>query len=188
MKQLILASASPRRKELMTLAGWDYEVIPADVDESLPPDTPAEQAALILAKRKGAAVQAQYPQQVIVSADTVVLAQGEILGKPKDEADARRMLRSLSGKTHEVDTGVAVFFPGKEPVTFTERTQVVFYPLSEREIDQYIATNEPNDKAGAYGIQGKGCVLVQEIHGDYYNVMGLPIARLTRILKEGGLE
>lgn len=188
MKELILASASPRRKELMSLAGWEYRVCPADVDERLPQGLPVEQSAEFLAKIKGQAVQADHPHAVVISADTIVVSQGEILGKPVDEADARRMLRALSGKTHEVHTGVAVFFPDKAPVTFTERTRVTFYPLTDEEIDAYVATREPMDKAGSYGIQGKGCVLVKEIAGDYYNVVGLPIARLTRLLKKEGLR
>ena len=127
-----------------------------------------------------------FPEDTVISADTIVVLDGKILGKPKDEEDAFRMLSSLSGRTHEVFTGVCVLHSGRRLI-FAERTEVSFFPLSEDEIRAYIATGEPADKAGAYGIQGKGCTLVKAISGDYNNVVGLPVAGLNRLLKENSL-
>lgn len=184
--KLILASASPRRRELLEKLGVPFEVIVSDCDESLPEGIPAENAAELLAVRKAAAVAKMHPDAVVIGADTTVLLDDEILGKPKDPADCKRMLSALSGRMHKVVTGVAIFWDGRS-ASFSDETQVQFYPLSDAEIDAYAATGEPYDKAGAYGIQGRGALLAAGIHGDYYNVVGLPVARLARQLRSFGL-
>ncbi|MBD5146967.1 MAG: septum formation protein Maf [Ruminococcus sp.] len=178
---VILASASPRRKELMGYIVPRFEIIPADVDETLPKEIPAEKSAEFLAVKKAEHISAQYPESIVIGSDTVVVVDGEILGKPADEADAYRMLTKLSGKVHTVITGVCIS-QGEKKKSFSEATRVEFYPLSEEEIRGYIATGDPMDKAGAYGIQGEGCVLIKGIEGDFFTVMGLPAARLKREL------
>ena len=179
---LVLASASPRRQELIRLIDNDIIICPSDADESYSADTPAESVPEILAVRKAAEVAKKYPNDTVIGCDTSVIIEGEILGKPKNENDAKRMLKLLSGKTHKVITGCAIFKNGKS-VSFSETTEVTFYPLSDKEIKIYIATNEHCDKAGAYGIQGKGSLLVKGINGDYFNVVGLPVAKLNKVLK-----
>ncbi len=181
--EIILASASPRRRELMSTAGFDFTVEVSDVDESVPDGTPPQEAALITARRKTAAVAKKHPDCIVVGADTIVVLDNEIMGKPADRADAKKMITSLSGRTHTVITGVCVMCGGME-ISFAESTGVEFYALTEKEIDAYVATGECDDKAGAYGIQGKGCVLVRGINGDYFNVVGLPIARTSRAIYE----
>jgi len=183
MDKLILASQSPRRQELIRKITDDFEVIVSKVEESLPEDISCEEAPAYLAALKAAAVSAEYPDRTVVGADTVVILDSQILGKPTDADDARRMLSLLSGRTHTVITGCCIRYGGMER-RFCERTEVEFYPLDSREIDEYIATGEPFDKAGSYGIQGKGCLLVKGIRGDYFNVMGLPVGRLNRELAE----
>ena len=183
---IILASASPRRKELLKFITEDFTVRVSDAEEVIDPDLTAEETVKSLAVIKGEAVAKDFPEDTVISADTIVVLDGKILGKPADEEDAFRMLKSLSGRTHEVFTGVCVIYDDKKLV-FAERTEVSFYELSEEEIRAYIATSEPADKAGAYGIQGKGCTLVKCISGDYNNVVGLPVARLNRLLKENTL-
>ena len=180
---LILASASPRRQELINLISKEVKVIPADVDENFDSKIPATAVPEMLAVKKAKAIAESHPDDVIIGADTSVIVDGEILGKPVDSADAKRMLSLLSGKTHQVVTGCAIFKNGKS-LSFSETTDVTFYPLSEEEIDNYIATAEPFDKAGAYGIQGYGSLLVKEIHGDYFNVVGLPVGKLNKMLKK----
>ncbi len=180
---IILASASLRRKELFSIIQKDFKIIPADIEEVLPDGIPTEQAAEFLSVQKAKAVFESNPQDTVIGCDTVVICEGEILGKPKDKLDAKRMLSFLSGKTHKVITGCAIFKNGKS-ISFSEVTEVTFYELSEKEIDDYISTNEPFDKAGAYGIQGYGSLLVEKICGDYFNVVGLPVSRLNKILKK----
>lgn len=180
---IILASASPRRKELMKLITEDFRVIPADVDETLPADIYPEEAAEYLAEKKCRAVAEENTEAVVIGCDTVVIEGKEILGKPADITDACRMLRTLSGRTHLVITGVCIFYRG-EYNKFSEISQVEFYPLSDDEINEYAETGEPRDKAGAYGIQGFGGLLVKSIQGDYNNIVGLPAARLKRALEE----
>ncbi|MDR2753970.1 MAG: Maf family protein [Oscillospiraceae bacterium] len=175
----ILASASPRRKELLTLAGIDFAVCPAEADETLAPGVPPEQAPVLLAARKAQAVAATHPAACVIAADTIVTIDGKILGKPRDKDDAAAMLRLLSGREHRVVTGVCLR-QGAKTHAFAHETVVHFYPLRDDEIAAYIATGEPMDKAGAYGIQGKGGLLAARLEGDYYNVVGLPIARLLR--------
>lgn len=183
---VILASASPRRKELLSLITENFTVKVSDVKEETNPSLSAEDTVRELAKLKGEAVSALYPGDTVIAADTVVVSDGNILGKPKNAEDAFSMLNSLSGKSHYVFTGVFVSCRDKK-ICFAEKTEVTFFELTEKEILDYIATKEPFDKAGAYGIQGKGSVLISGINGDYFNVVGLPVARLSRVLKENGL-
>lgn len=183
MSSIILASKSPRRQELMNHITSDFEVIVSEVEEILPAGIAPEEAPVYLSGIKAEAVAADCPDRVVIGADTVVIHDGIVLGKPRDEQDAVQMLRALSGKVHTVVTGCCVLKDG-ERLAFSERTRVEFYPLSDREIMEYIATGEPFDKAGAYGIQGKGSVLVKRIEGDFFNVMGLPVGRLKRELEE----
>ncbi|MCQ2416327.1 MAG: Maf family protein [Oscillospiraceae bacterium] len=180
---LILASGSPRRKELLEKLNIPFDIIVSECDESLPQDTNAEEAARMLAERKAEAVARLYPEAVVIGADTTVILDNRILGKPKNHADCIETLQRLSGCTHSVITGVAIVKDGRT-ISFSDQTAVEFYALSEKEIQQYADLKEPYDKAGAYGIQGQGALLVRGIHGDYYNVMGLPIARLARKLQE----
>lgn len=176
---IILASASPRRQELLGYIFDSFECIPAQIDETLPEDIGTENAAEYLAVKKAEHIAAQHPDDLVIGCDTVVLYGGSIFGKPKDEAEAREMLRALSGKTHHVVTGVCMI-RGEKKSSFSDITEVEFYPLSDTEIDRYIATGSPMDKAGAYGIQDKQFLPVKRISGDYFNVVGLPAARLRR--------
>ncbi|MBO6163760.1 MAG: septum formation inhibitor Maf [Lachnospiraceae bacterium] len=178
---LILASQSPRRMELLDLAGLKYICIPSDADETVPAELAAEDTPEYLAVRKADAVLAEHPEDVVLGADTLVVMDGKPLGKPANEAEARDMLRRLSGREHYVYTGVAILSKDRRSV-FTSVTKVEFFPLSDREIDAYIATGEPMDKAGAYGIQGRGALLVKRIRGDYFTVVGLPVAEVVRHL------
>lgn len=180
---LVLASASPRRKELLQLAGLEFTCAPADTPESVPEGILPEDIPEYLAVCKAEAVQKQYPDAVILGADTLVELDGIILGKPGDERSAFHMLRRLSGKTHHVYTGVCIL-SGEEKESFTTCTKVEFYSLTDEEIWEYIHTGEPMDKAGAYGIQGRGALLVKRIQGDFYTVMGLPIGEVARRLRK----
>lgn len=180
---LVLASASPRRKEIMQTAGLAFSVFVSDTDETLPEGISAFDAVTELSFRKALAVAKTHPDDTVIGADTVVTLDGKILGKPTDPEDAKNMLRTLSGRTHKVFTGVCIVKNGKAN-KFFEETDVTFFELSEKEIGDYVASLEPMDKAGAYGIQGRGCTLVKEIKGDYFNVVGLPVARLVRELKK----
>ncbi|MBO5433814.1 MAG: septum formation protein Maf [Clostridia bacterium] len=182
--KVVLASASPRRKELLSLIFNEYDIRPADCDEALPEGIKAQEAVeyLSLIKNK-ATVEICDENSLVISADTVVAVEGEILGKPQDKEDARRMISLLSGREHQVFTGVTLSLNGNFK-TFSEKTDVVFYKLTDKEIEDYISTDEPYDKAGAYGIQGKAGLLVKAVNGDYYNVVGLPVARLKREIME----
>lgn len=182
MSEIILASASPRRRELLALAGVDFTVRVADVEEIIPENASPDEVVMSLARQKAQAVANERPDSIIIGSDTVVALDGAILGKPKDEEDAFRMLKTLSGRSHTVYTGVAII-QGEKINSFCEATEVVFNSLTDEEIRNYVATKEPMDKAGAYGIQGKGCVLVEKIVGDYFNVVGLPVSRVYRELK-----
>lgn len=185
--QLILASQSPRRQELLRLITPDFTVCPADVDEKLIEGAPLSDEVTRLAAAKAQAVAAHSPEAAVIGSDTLVVCDGQALGKPKDETDAKRMLTGLSGRTHEVMTGLALCLPGKPVLTDTVITSVRFAPLSEEEIRAYIRTGEPMDKAGAYGIQGLGARLIAGISGDYYSVMGLPVRRLYERMRENHL-
>ncbi len=183
-KKVVLASKSPRRQELIKLIFDSIEILPAECDETLPQGIGAREAVEYLSKIKNeASGELTDKGSLIISADTVVAVDDEILGKPVDKEDARRMISLLSGKVHQVYTGVTLSMNGKS-VTFSEKTDVEFYELSKEEIEEYINTPEPYDKAGAYGIQGKAGLLVKGITGDYYNVVGLPVARLKREILE----
>lgn len=180
---LILASASPRRRELLSLITEDFTVIPAKGEECLDISLSPEKQVMALAKQKAEEISRLYPENIVIGSDTMVFAGENALGKPKDKQDAAKMLKLLSGKPHTVITAVSIAKGGKSQALFAEKTEVEFYPLTEREITDYVNSGEPMDKAGAYGIQGKGALLIKGIKGDYYNVMGLPTARLYRELK-----
>ena len=180
---LILASGSPRRQELLQLITKDFIVSPVDADETLPAGMPLEMAAAYLADLKAKTAAAEFPQDIVIGCDTVVILGDQIMGKPADREDAHRMLRALSGETHSVLTGVSLYC-GRQTTVFTTETLVEFYTLSDAEIEAYLDTGEPFDKAGAYGIQGKGSLLVRGIEGDYFNVVGLPVAALSRQLAQ----
>ena len=184
MRSIVLASGSPRRRELLGQMGITaFEVLPARGEETAPAGlTPAE-LVRYLAMQKAREVAAQRPDALVIGADTVVVLDGKVLGKPKDEADARTMLSALSGRRHEVYTGLAVVCDGRE-YGHAECTEVAFRDLTEVEIAAYVATGEPMDKAGAYGIQGRACVFIRGIRGDYYNVVGLPVCALHELLSQ----
>ncbi len=180
--QYILASQSPRRLELLKLITPNFEVIPADINESLPDTVAPDFGPEFLAVKKAAHIAKSHEDCLVIGADTSVLLGSTVLGKPKSTDEAREMLTALSGNTHRVITGCALFYKGKH-LSFSEETAVEFYPLTDDEINRYIASDEPMDKAGAYGIQGGGSLFVKEIHGDYFNVVGLPVGRLNREIK-----
>jgi septum formation protein len=174
-EKLVLASGSPRRAEILERAGWPHEIIVAGIDETLLPNEEAAAYVQRLARSKAEAVASRLEQGLVLGADTTVVVANQILGQPADEADARRMLNLLNAKWHEVLTGVAIVKVGGETRVAYETTRVRFAEMSESEIDWYIATGEPFGKAGAYGIQGKASLFIEEIEGDYPNIMGLPI-------------
>ena len=185
--RVILASASPRRRELLRMIGIAHEVMPADIDESYLPGEPPVAHAERLAREKGTVIAARHAESVVISADTIVVIDDQVLGKPRDAAEATRMLRRLSGRTHAVFTAVAVARHGRvesgvEPVTVT------FRELSDDDIAAYIATGEPMDKAGAYGIQGYGATIVERIDGDFFAVMGLALGRMIALLRRHGIR
>jgi len=179
---LILASASPRRKELLGLFRTPFEIRVADIDEAMDPaKAPFDEVARV-SRLKALAVP-RGEDDTVIAADTIVVCEGRVLGKPKSEEDAKRMLHLLSGRDHQVMTGVTVL-RDKRCETFTEVTDLHFRHLTDREIDDYVATGEPMDKAGSYGIQGGAALFCTHMVGDYYNVMGLPVCRLGMILRE----
>ena len=184
----ILASASPRRKELLALIFDSFRVIPSDFDESLvPTDLDPARHVVYSAEMKARDIAGRYPESLVIGADTVVVVDDRILGKPRDPADAARMLHALSRRTHQVYTGIAVARDGALRSNF-ECTDVIFRELSDEIIARYIATGEPMDKAGAYAIQGRGSVLIESVKGCYFNVVGLPVYRLSRVLQEFGIQ
>lgn len=180
---MILASQSPRRRELLAFISPDFRVIPAVGEESIPDGAAPEQAVLALSRQKAEEVFSANKGEVVIAADTVVAIDGKILGKPRSEAEAFEMLSTLSGRVHSVFTGVCIIFADGSVENFAEETKVEFYLLTADEINAYIATGDPMDKAGAYGIQEKGAANVKSIVGDFYNVMGLPVGRLARVLR-----
>jgi septum formation protein len=182
---IILASNSPRRRELLAQIGLVFTVSPADVDESVLPGEAPEPYAVRLALDKARSAAMRAGKGIVIAADTIVVAGGAILGKPTDAEDARRMLKALSGRQHEVVTGLAVMDAAtRRSSARTSVTKVWFRDLSEREINAYVATGEPLDKAGAYGIQERGALMVERIEGCYSNVVGLPLSLLGEILRE----
>ena len=183
--RVILASASPRRRELLTLVGIPHEVRPADIDETYLAGEVPRDHALRLAREKAERV--REPDAVVIGSDTIVVVDGEVLGKPSTDDDALRMLRRLGGRSHTVITAVAVAWKGRV-VADAETVDVTFHPLSDEEIRGYIATREPMDKAGAYGIQGFGATIVARVDGDYFAVMGLPLQRMVQLMRELGLR
>ena len=183
---LILASQSPRRRELLGLTGLPFVVRAADIDETMDPGkAPFDEVARV-SRLKAEAV-ARKPEDVVIAADTIVVCGGEVLGKPRNEADAFRILSVLSGRHHEVMTGMTVVC-GDKAITHTEVTKIHFRELHPEEIRAYIASGEPMDKAGAYGIQGGAALFADEMVGDYYNVMGLPVCRLLALLRTFGVQ
>ena len=181
--RLVLASASPRRAALLAGAGRAFDVVPANIDERRLGDETPRDYVLRLAAAKAAAVAGRYPGRIVIGADTTVVVAGTLLGKPRDADDAARMLRRLSGRAHEVLTGVAVRRDGRS-VAAVEATSVHFAPLDADRIAWYVGTGEPLDKAGAYGLQGAGGQFVTRVEGSRSNVVGLPLARLDRLLAE----
>jgi septum formation protein len=185
--RVILASQSPRRRELLALIGITHEVRPADIDETyFPGEKPAAHAER-LARGKCAVIAEREPDALVIGSDTIVVVDGDVLGKPADEADAAHMLRRLSGRSHVVVTAVAVSWRG-ETRSAVEEVNVTFHSLSDGDIAAYIATREPMDKAGAYGIQGYGATIVERVDGDYFAVMGLPLQLVVRVLRELGIR
>ena len=180
--QLILASQSPRRRELLGLFGIPFAVRVADIDETMDPQLSPAEAVARISHKKALAVE-RNAEDVLIAADTIVVVGGKILGKPHSEEEARQMLRLLSGRDHQVMTGVTVLC-GDQEVIFTEITDLHFRPLTDREISRYVQSGEPMDKAGAYGIQGGAALFAQRIEGDYFNVVGLPVCRLGQILRQ----
>jgi septum formation protein len=186
MEKLILASRSPRRAEILQAVGWPFEVVVAGVDETPYDNESPDDYVRRLSIAKATAVAAKIDQGLVLGADTTVVIDGQILGQPVDDNDARRMLKLLSGRWHEVLTSVTLVRAGEaaNPVEAIETTRVRFAELSNSEIDWYISTGEPLDKAGAYGIQEKAAVFVEGIEGDYFNVMGLPIRLVYELTRQ----
>ncbi len=180
---MILASASPRRREICSLLGLSYTVEPARTELPLDGELPVEEAVLSIARAKAEEVAASHPDEVVLGADTVVVVEDTVFGKPADEEDAKAMLWRLSGREHRVITAVWVCDKDQSE-GFWDAATVNFMPMSEEDIDSYIQTGEPMDKAGAYAIQGKGMRYIHSIHGDFYTVMGLPAGRLYQFLKK----
>ena len=185
MRKIVLASASPRRKELLEQCGVRPEIITSDIEEIISPNHTPEEISMSLSFQKARDVSERIGQVLIIAADTVVVFDGVILGKPLNDEEAFSMLRRLSGRSHRVITGYSIIdAEGKQKVVEYETTKVYFRSLSDQEILDYISTGECSDKAGAYGIQGKGALLVERIEGCYFNVMGLPISKLNYSLKK----
>lgn len=201
MYRIILASESPRRKEIMEQMGISYEIIPAQVIEDIEEKSPSdmvEALATLKAKDVAARLKNEQGQFIIIGADTIVYHRGQVLGKPKDRDDAIRMLKAISDDVHEVYTGVSIIIRRNnydktnnkedENIVFSVNTQVVVQPLTMDEIEDYVSSGEPFDKAGAYAIQGKFGIFIKEIHGDYYNIVGFPIAKIYEELIAKGIN
>ncbi len=186
--EIILASGSPRRKEILEQIGIAFQIRPAKGEEVIRGDDPVEVVKELSAAKAGEVASDAEGDCLVIGADTIVVYEGRILGKPKDEQDAINMLKMLSGQKHQVYTGVTAIIKGKvnKTITFAECTEVKIFPMEEEEIVSYVKTGEPMDKAGSYAVQGYFAKYIEGIIGDYYNVMGLPIARLCRILKGEG--
>ncbi|MEK6280560.1 MAG: Maf family protein [Acidobacteriota bacterium] len=182
-EKIILASKSPRRAEILRSAGWEFESQAPNIDETRQESEDAVSYVKRLAREKAATIANRAPERLALGADTVVVIDGEILGQPRDDEDARRMLSLLSGKWHEVLTGVALLRGETEASIDHESTRVHFCELSAEEIDWYVSTGEPRDKAGAYAIQGKGAIFIEGIEGDYFNIVGLPIRLVYEMVR-----
>ena len=189
MTHIVLASGSPRRQELLTRIGvTDFDIRVPHTEESYPAGlSPQETVSYISREKADAAAALCTPEELVITADTMVFLDSQHLGKPQDEADALRMLTALQGRQHQVCTGVTVR-QGERSLTECETTQVYFRPAEQEELLNYIRTGEPMDKAGAYGVQGKGALLVERLDGDFFNVMGLPVLRLSRMLAQFGIR
>lgn len=189
MAKLVLASASPRRVELLGSLGLDFDVVASNADEAVDPSTEPRRMVEELARRKASAVSERYASSVVLGADTIVCVDGEVLGKPADAADARRMLQALQGREHAVYTGVCVKLAdaGLEEAA-SEATLVRFAPMSWHDIERYVESKEPMDKAGAYAIQGLGSIFITGITGDYSNVVGLPLRLTSILLRKAGIS
>ena len=187
MTSLVLASKSPRRKSLLFKLGWNFRVADPGVSEESASGEPPQSTCRRLALQKAQAVLKRYPDDIVVGADTIVVLEGKVMGKPRDDLESFEMIRELSGRCHEVMTGIAVC-GGDHCIDDVEVTRVSFRALSPREIEAYVVTGEGRDKAGAYAIQGKGSLLVSRIEGCYFNVVGLPLHRLSLILAQFGLS
>ena len=185
--RVILASQSPRRRELLALVGITHEVCPADIDETYFPGEAPRDHAERLARGKAAVIAREAPDAIVIGSDTIVVVDGDVLGKPADDAEAKRMLARLSGRSHVVMTAVAVIWRGETRSDVVE-VGVTFHALQPSDIAAYVATREPMDKAGAYGIQGFGATIVERVDGDYFAVMGLPLQRMVRLLAELGVR
>lgn len=183
MKPIILASQSPRRKEILEKSGYPFTIDVADIDESIQPNVPIEEEIQRLAFEKAKKVLERHPDAIVVGSDTVVVCDGEVLGKPNDKEDARRMLEALSDNTHQVITGLCVI-SSDEVEKRVSISDVHFQKMSPEEIEAYLQTEEPMDKAGAYAIQGYVGKFIDQIHGDYYAIMGLPLSLVYEILKQ----
>ena len=182
---IILASASPRRKEILENANVKFSIVSSSIEETTLADESPCQMAMRLAFEKGIDVASRKRSDLVISADTIVVLSNTVLGKPKDEKDAKKMISLLSGKTHQVITGISlIHLDSNKKIIDYVISNVKFKDLSEADINDYIKTKESLDKAGAYGIQGYGALLVEEIHGDYFNIVGLPISRVSDLLKE----
>jgi nucleoside triphosphate pyrophosphatase len=182
-EKIILASKSPRRAEILRAVGWEFETQAANIDETRNESEDAASYVKRLAREKAATIAQRAPEIVVLGADTVVLIGGEILGQPRDDDDARRMLTLLSGEWHEVLTGVTLVRGESESLIDHESTRVRFCELSPEEIDWYVSTGEPRDKAGAYAIQGRGAILIEGIEGDYFNIVGLPVRLVYEMMR-----
>lgn len=185
--RVVLASQSPRRRDLLTLIGIPHDVRPADIDESILPNEAPVPHCERLARTKAATLAAREPDALVVGSDTIVVIDGDILGKPASPEEARAMVSRLAGRTHTVFTAVAVAYQGRT-LSGVESVSVTFRPLDAEQVAAYVATGEPTDKAGAYGIQGYGATIVERIDGDYFAVMGLPLGRLVGLMRELGLS
>lgn len=187
MQNLILASSSPRRKELLENLRLSFTISSSEVDESFDPTLSPEDVVMDLAERKAKVIFKENPTAYVIGSDTIVVSDGQVLGKPENEADAKRMLEKLSGRKHEVYTGVSILSPNGT-ARFYEKTEVWFWELTDEEINFYVQSGEPLDKAGGYGIQQLGSMLVKKINGDYFAVVGLPVAKTYRELKRLGYQ
>ena len=191
MKKIILASASPRRKEILEQVGISFDVIPSTCDEVITKTSPKEIVEELAQEKAYEIFKNQKGQSIVIGADTIVVLNNSIMGKPKDEIDAYNMLNDLQNNTHTVYTGVCVYISQNDEVQkllFSEATDVTMYPMTKEQINDYISTKEPLDKAGAYGIQGKSAVYIKKIDGDYNTVVGLPIARLYNEMLKHGID